>query len=272
MVKFLVGNEVTAVNNTKELLGGRAETCGKHLTVLSVVDSTNNYVKKNADIFADGHTVIAHEQLSGRGRQGKSFYSPNDEGLYMSILVKNPAIQNDSLFTAKICLAVCRAIDKLTGTDNNSGVGIKWVNDIYFGKKKLCGILCERFVSADGNTYVVAGIGVNIKLVNAAVPKDLRSIVTSLYDITKISYDKFTLASIICEEFEKVFSEKNEDVISEYKKRSVVIGREIRIVGEDGDIRAAALDICEDGALLVRTEEGYTRKLCGGEITIRLKK
>lgn len=272
MVKFLVGNGVAQVNNTRELLGAKSKITGKHLTVLSTVDSTNNYVKANASFFADGHVVIAHEQLSGRGRQGKSFYSPYGEGLYMSILVKNPDIQNDSLFTARICLAVCRAIDRITGTDNNSGVGIKWVNDIYFGKKKLCGILCERFVSGDGNTYVVAGIGVNIKLVNAAVPKELRSIVTSLYDITKINYDKFTLASAISEEFEKVFEEKKEDVICEYKRRSVVIGREIRIVGENGDVRAAALDICEDGALLVRTEEGYTRKLCGGEITIRLKK
>ena len=72
--------------------------------------------------------------------------------------------------------------------------------------------------------------------------------------------------------FEKVFELSNDKVIDEYKKRSVVIGREIRIVREEGDIRAAALDICEDGALLVRTEEGYTRKLCGGEISIKIKR
>jgi BirA family biotin operon repressor/biotin-[acetyl-CoA-carboxylase] ligase len=190
----------------------------------------------------------------------------------MSILVKNPAIQNDSLFTAKICLAVCRAIDKLTGTDNNSGVGIKWVNDIYFGKKKLCGILCERFMSASGETYVIAGIGINVRFDKGAVPKDIRNIATSLYEITKNDYDRYVLASLVSEEFEKVFAIENTEALSEYKKRSVVIGREISIVSENGDIRAAALDICDDGALLVRTEEGYTRRLCGGEITIRLKK
>ena len=260
------------MNNTRYVLESSSKVLGKDITVLSSVDSTNNYIKEHAVLLADGHVVIAHEQLSGRGRQGKNFYSPSGEGLYMSFLVKNPEISNDSLFTARICLAVCRAIDKLTCTDNNSGVGIKWVNDIYFGKKKLCGILCERFAAENSEKYVVAGIGVNINLVQAQVPKDLRSVVTSLYDMTKKTYDKFELAALICEEFEKVFAISNQEALSEYKQRSVVIGREIRIVREDGDVRAAALDICEDGALLVRTEEGYTQKLSGGEITIRLKK
>lgn len=250
----------------------KAENCMKSYTVLSTIDSTSNYLKKLADIFPDGHTVIAEEQLSGRGRQGKSFYSPSGQGLYMSILVKNPERVSDELFTAKICLAVCRAIDRITGTDNNSGVGIKWVNDIYFGKKKLCGILCERFISGNGETYVIAGIGVNVRFDKGSVPKDIRNIATSLYDITKNDYDSYTLASLISEEYENIFTVGNEEALAEYKRRSVVIGREISIVSEKGDIRAAALDICDDGALLVRTEEGYTRRLCGGEITIRLKK
>ena len=260
------------MNNAGVVMGSKASVCGKNVTFLSSVDSTNNYVKKNAHIFSDGHVVVASQQMSGRGRQGKSFYSPDGEGLYMSILVKDEKRSLDELFTAKICLAVCRAIDRLTGTDNNSGVGIKWVNDIYFGKKKLCGILCERFNAKDGKTYVVAGVGVNIALSPSGVPRELKSIATSLYDITKKMYDRDELCALICEEFENIFSRSNEDVLGEYKKRSIVIGREIRIVREGGDIRAAALDICDDGGLLVRTEEGYTRKLSGGEITIRLKK
>ena len=250
----------------------KSENCMRSYTVLSTIDSTSNYLKKLADIFPDGHTVIAEEQLSGRGRQGKSFYSPDGQGLYMSILVKNPERVFDELFTAKICLAVCRAIDRITGTDNNSGVGIKWVNDIYFGKKKLCGILCERFMSGNGETYVIAGIGINVRFDKGSVPKDIRNIATSLYEITKNDYDRYALASLVSEEFEKVFALEKAEALSEYKKRSVVIGREISIVSENGDIRAAALDICDDGALLVRTEEGYTRRLCGGEISIKLKK
>lgn len=260
------------MNNTRAVLNGGAKLYGKNITVLSSVDSTNNYIKNHADVLSDGHVCIAHEQLSGRGRQGKSFYSPVGEGLYMSILVKNAAFCEDPLFTAKICVAVCRAIDRLTGTDNNSGVGIKWVNDIYFGKKKLCGILCERFHTQSGSTCVVAGIGINVSLSAVSVPKELRQIVTSLYEITRTVYDRFALASLICEELENVFPLSSDKALAEYKRRSIVIGREIRIVREEGDIRAAALDILEDGALLVRTEEGYTQKLCGGEISIKIKR
>ena len=90
------------MNNTRTVLGSNAVICGKNLTVLSSVDSTNNYIKEHSDLLPDGHVCISHEQLSGRGRQGKSFYSPNGEGLYMSLLIKNPDIANDSLFTARI--------------------------------------------------------------------------------------------------------------------------------------------------------------------------
>ena len=90
------------MDSIKKLSTGSAAVCGKNYTILSSVDSTNNYVKKLSDVLPDGHVVIAHEQLSGRGRQGKSFYSPAGEGLYMSLLVKNPAKITDDLFTAKI--------------------------------------------------------------------------------------------------------------------------------------------------------------------------
>lgn len=244
---------------------------GRTRTLLSSIGSTNSFLKENAHLFSNGHVVISREQLSGRGRQGKSFYSPDGEGLYMSVLFKDTALCEDSLFTAKMCLAVCRAIDTLTNTSNANGVGIKWVNDIYFGKSKLCGILCERFVSCNGKMCVIAGIGVNMHLDKASLPKDIRNIATSLYDITKNEYEKSTLCNLICEKTEEVFKISNADAIDEYKKRSVVIGKEINILGENSSVRAAVLDICEDGSLLVRTEHGYTQRLCAGEISIRLK-
>ncbi len=261
------------MKNLKELEMCPCKGLAKSYSVLVSIDSTNNYVKEHCDVLPDGHLVIAHEQLGGRGRQGKSFYSPKDSGLYMSLLIKDEKICNDSLFTAKLSLCVCRAIDALTGTNNNNGVGIKWVNDVYFGSKKLCGILCERFTAGDGEKYVVAGIGINMKLDVSKLPKDLRHNVTSIFDITKKEYDKYTLCSNILCEFERVFGENFSDTVAldEYRRRSVVIGREISIVAEDASIRAAALDICDDGSLLVRTEDGCTRKLCGGEITIRVK-
>jgi len=262
------------VHEKKHLALISAENCGKSFSVYSSVDSTNNLLKKQADVLPDGHLIVAEEQLSGRGRQGKSFYSPGGEGLYMSLLFKDERIVSDELFTARISLAVCRAIDRITGTDNSNGVGIKWVNDIYFAGKKLCGILCERFSAGSGRMNVVAGIGVNIKTDHAALPKDIRNIAASLYDFTNCEYDKYLLCRYICEEAEKVFDAgfTAEMAITEYKQRSVVIGREITVHRQDEQVRAAALDICEDGSLLVRTEDGMTGKLRGGEISIRVKR
>lgn len=244
------------------------------LVLLSGVDSTNNYVKRMEDFLPDGTLVIAGEQLSGRGRQGKSFFSPSGSGLYMSLLVKDGKSVFCDLFTAKVCLAVCHAIDRITGTDCTNGIGIKWVNDIYFADKKLCGILCERLTGKDGKPYVVVGIGINLTLDRSVLPKELRNVCCSLFDITRTEYDVYKVAAVIAEEFEKIFDEKTDSrgVLEEYRRRSVVIGREITIFRENELVRAAALDICEDGALLVRYENGFTAKLCGGEISIRVKK
>ena len=245
---------------------------GKTFAQLFSVDSTNNYIRRLSPILPDGFAAFAQEQLAGRGRQGKSFYSPSG-GLYFSVLFKSPKTVSDGLFTAKISLAVCRAIDRLTGTDASNGVGIKWVNDIYFGSKKLCGILCERLKDENGKPYVIAGIGVNLTLDYGELPRELRSTVCSLFDITKKHYGALELASLILGELEPLLDGNisDEDFIREYSARSIVIGHEITVLRGDEKIRAAALEICTDGSLLVRYEDGFTAKLCGGEISIRVK-
>lgn len=255
---------------------GQNRITGKSISVFSSLDSTNSYCKRHAHLLTDGHLVIAKEQPGGRGRQGKSFYCPENGGLYMSITVKNEKAVKDELFTVKSCLAVCNAIDRLCDFGEKDGVGIKWVNDIYFSGKKLCGILCERFTDKNGSECVIAGFGINFRLDMSRIPSELRKTVISLYDITKKNYNPAILAKYICEEFEKLLYGDEisvEEVISLYKKRSVVIGKQISIMGDGVEQeRAAVLDICPDGALLVRTKDGETKKLCGGEITIRVKK
>ena len=248
----------------------------KHMhtvSLLSGIDSTNSYLRRLSEVLPDGHLAVAGEQLSGRGRQGKSFFSPSDDGLYMSLLVKESKQVNDPLLTAKVSLAVCRAIDEVTGTNMTNGVGIKWVNDVYFGSKKLCGILCEKLTDLSGKPYVIIGIGVNIYTDLLKYPKELRNVACSLYDIMHKQCDKYKLCAFIVSELEKLLeSSDNDAVLKEYRARSIVLGHEIIVIRDNQKIRAAALDICDDGALLVRYEDGFTSKLCGGEISIRVKK
>ena len=104
------------------------------------------------------------------------------------------------------------------------------------------------------------------------MPKDIRGVACSLFDITRTRYDKYKLCALILEELQKVFELDNGNVIERYKQRSVVLGREITVIRAGESVRAAALDICDDGSLLVRYEDGFTAKLCGGEISIRVNR
>ncbi len=263
------GEDMTNLSNMSNMCGCKY---AKSFALLCSVDSTNNYLRRLNEVLPDGFAAIANEQHSGRGRQGKTFFSPADDGLYMSLIIKDKRVANDALFTAKASVAVCRAIEKLTGTVS-TGIGIKWVNDIYFGNKKLCGILCERLTNSKGEPYVIAGFGINMRTDLSKYPKELRNTVCSLYDITKENYDKLVLCRLLCAELERVFSQECDDkqLLSEYKSRSIVLGREINVTRNDVTLRAAALDICPDGALLVRYEDGFTAKLCGGEISVRVR-
>ena len=130
---------------------------------------------------------------------------------------------------------------------------------------------CEKSKGADGKMYVVIGIGVNLFFDRGEAPSYLREIAGSVFDVSGVEYHAPTLCAEIVNELEKLLSDENdsEKVLNEYRSRSIVLGQEISVIQGDEEKRAAALDICEDGSLLVRYENGFTSKLCGGEISIR---
>ena len=121
---------------------------------------------------------------------------------------------------------------------------------------------------------VVVGVGVNLFFDKSEAPKEIRDTAGSLFDLCGVEYDALTLCANITNEFEKLCYCDCEikQILSQYRERSVILGREISVIRGDESIRAAALDICDDGALLVRYEDGFTAKLCGGEISIRQRK
>lgn len=254
-----------------------ASELGKHLTTdilgrnrfcFETLDSTSTYIRRMWRELPDGHTVIASEQLSGRGRTGRDFYSPKDDGLYFSFLLKDEKYISDPLFTIKMSYAVCRAIDRITGTQD---VQIKWVNDIYIGQKKLSGILCEM-VSSQNERAVIVGVGVNFAVNKGLLPGDLRRKIGSLKDVTKAHLCKEQLCAYILNEVEDMYrSERTSDeFLALYRKRSAVLGREIQILKNGGAVRAAALEIDSDGGLIVRYAGGETDKLTAGEISIAI--
>ena len=145
------------------------------LTVLPSVDSTNTWVRDRAALGApEGCVVMAGEQTAGRGRRGRTFYSPKDTGVYMSLLLR-PEFPAECAprITIAAALGVCRAL-RTFGAD----AAIKWPNDVYAGGKKLSGILSELGTQGGGRPYIVCGIGINVG--QRAFPGELAETATSL--------------------------------------------------------------------------------------------
>ena len=242
------------------------DVLGRSCSLFTSIDSTSSYLRRNLEDLPDGHLAVSDEQLAGRGRTGKTFYSPKGDGLYFSFILKEKKYTSDPLLTIKLSYAVCRAVDKLTGTEK---VGIKWVNDIYIDGRKIAGVLSER-VKSGGEEVIIVGIGVNFRFDKGAAPKEIRGKCASLRDVSRHHLSRAKLCALILNEIEDMYKSgvSDEEFIELYRVRSIVLGREISVIKDGGEMRAAALDIAKDGALVVRYESGITEKLTAGEISV----
>ena len=118
------------------------------IQVLPEVSSTNTMLREKAnEEIPEGYVIIANGQTEGRGRRGRSFYSPVDTGIYLSILLRPKEIATNELtnLTSMAAVAACETIEEVSGQTP----GIKWVNDIYIGGRKVSGILTEASISME---------------------------------------------------------------------------------------------------------------------------
>lgn len=234
---------------------------------LTETDSTNRIAKELAVGGApEGTLVVAKRQSKGKGRLGRSFFSP-EGGIYMSMVLR-PKISAEKALLITTCgaVAVARAIERVSGCTT----GIKWVNDIFVNGRKVCGILAEAGLS--GNTeypdYVVLGIGINVK--QQSVPEELKNIVGCLEDIAQSHISNEKLIVAVWEEFAMLYQNLSTAVyMEEYKARSILIGREVTVLAAEGDYRAVVTDIDKDGHLMIE-RDGREFGLSCGEVSVRL--
>ena len=237
------------------------------IKVLPETDSTNRVAKELAAQGApEGTLVVAQRQSSGRGRLGRSFFSP-EGGIYMSMVLR-PQIMAEKALLITTCgaVAVARAIEKICGCET----GIKWVNDIFVKGKKVCGILAEAGFSggADCPEYVILGIGINVK--KQSVPEELEGIVGCLEEYGACPADNMLLIEAVWEEFSELYQTLSTAVyMEEYKRRSILLGREVAVLAADGDYRAVVTDIDKEGHLVVE-RDGTEYVLSSGEVSVRL--
>lgn len=243
--------------------------CESEVFLFDELDSTNNYLKQKAESGEkSGTVIIAKRQTGGKGRLGRSFFSPQG-GMYLSILLRPQISAEKSLFiTTAAAVAVCRAIEKIS----NKKSGIKWVNDVFIDNKKVCGILTEASLDFEtgGLYYAVVGIGVNLYYPKNSFPDDIKSIAGTVFD-SKIDNDlksKFT-AEVINNFFEIYNNFENSDFMKEYKQKSIVLGKKITVIKGETTKSATAIDIDDNARLTVEYENGEKETLFSGEVSIK---
>lgn len=239
------------------------------LHVLPETESTNDYLREMAvQGMSEGYTVIAGTQTGGKGRTGRSFYSPEDTGIYMSLLLRpeNCSPNQAVKFTTMAGAAACEAIRQVSGKEPQ----IKWVNDIYMEGRKVSGILTEGAVSLETGSleYVILGIGINVYPPRKGFPKELRETAGAVFK-EQISDGKNRLAGEFLNSFMNFYRDQGEaDYREGYKRRSMVLGKEIQVLAPSGVRKARALDIDQDCRLLVEYEDRSREWLTAGEIRI----
>ena len=223
------------------------------------LDSTSNECKRRLSQGEERFLVLAGEQTGGRGRRGKSFFSPGGAGLYMSLALPVDAELADAVgVTAYAAVCVASAIREVTGRQ----CGIKWVNDVYLDGKKVCGILSEAVAGLEAGDArsVVIGVGVNLHPCN--LPPELANIVGFL-DCGAV---KNELCAAIAGRLLR-FDPADKAYMAEYRALSTVLGREVRYCLDGVEKHGLAESIGDDGALHVRTSTGAD-VLRGGEVSL----
>ncbi len=235
------------------------------------VTSTNDVLKQMAQQGApQGCVLVAESQSAGRGRLGRAFVSPANMGIYMSVLLR-PACQPTQLMhlTCAVASAACSAIETALGFRP----GVKWTNDIVYQKKKLAGILTELGFHPDGTVaYCVIGIGINCNQQPEDFPPQIRQIAGSLTMVTGKPINRGLIAAKMIDSFAAMndnLLEEKEKIMVQYRKDCITIGQEISLVRGEDVRHGKALDVDDDGALIVEYLDGSMEAVNSGEVSIR---
>lgn len=254
-------NELESIRKTRWI--------GEKMLFFDALDSTNIKAKQLADEGApNGTYVIAERQDAGKGRRGRTFYSPAGEGIWMSLILKPEINPNHaSMITLVAALAVSKAIMEITGRP----AGIKWPNDIVMSGKKVCGILTEMSAQFDYVNHVVVGIGINVH--NRSFPKDIAAVSTSLFLETKQHFNRASLVERIWEEFEHYYeiflqTEDLSNLVKEYNAHLVNLHQAVKVLDLKEPFEGKAMGITPKGELIVDTWESR-RLVSTGEVSVR---
>ena len=236
-----------------------------------LITSTNTVLRAEAARGApEGYVLAAEAQTSGKGRQGKSFHSPLGHGVYFSLILR-PRIRvgDATLITAAAAVSAARAIEAIFDVP----VGVKWVNDLYVNERKICGILTEATIDMESGMVesAVLGIGINVTRPPEGYPADLQDVAGSITNRTMgKDAERCRLIAATLDNFWQYYKGlSNRAFLDEYRKRSIILGRDVDVLLADNSLRRAkAIAINDECGLVVQYDNGSAETLRSGEVGI----
>lgn len=252
-------------------IGLRTKRFGQSILFCQEVNSTNEWAKELAAFGAvEGTVAVAETQTAGHGRLGREWFSPKG-GLWFSIILRPKLIAREAtklMFTAG--LAVAEALRKLYGLR----VETKWPNDIMIDGRKVCGILAEMNTTGEAVNYVIAGIGVNANFeVENRFPPELARTATSLKAEVGKEVNLGELFRALIEKLESaydLFIEKGfAPILAEWKKHAVFLRSDVEVMVGTETWRGVAVDVNDDGSLIIRLEDGKVKHVHDGDVSLR---
>ena len=239
-----------------------------HIVETAVSPSTNTELKEMARQGApEGTVLLAHRQTAGRGRLGRSFFSPGGTGLYLSVLFR-PGCSPEQAVTLTVTAAVAavRAVKRVCKKE----LAVKWVNDLYLEDKKVCGILTEGATDPETGRliYAVCGIGFNLAPPKTGFPPELAAIAGGLCE-TATPALRTSLAHAFLEELKSALSDPFSRTLEEYRSRSWLNGKAVYSPSGAFDGPAAVLGIDDRAGLILRLADGTVRTISAGEVSVR---
>ena len=233
------------------------------------ITSTNDVLKQLANQGApEGTVLVADCQTGGRGRLGRTFLSPSQVGIYLSVLLRPNCKPSELMhLTCASATATCTAIQEAAGFRP----GIKWTNDIVYENRKLSGTLTELSIQPDGSTaYAIIGTGINCNQMD--FPPEIWDIAGSLKMATGRQINRALVAAKLIDALydtnRRLLTGKSE-IIASYRRDCVTLGRKISVIQKDRVRHGTALDVDEAGALLVRFDDGSVETVNSGEVSVR---
>ncbi len=245
-----------------------------HILVYDELPSTNAVAREIGEAGAPhGSIVLAERQSAGRGRLGRSFASPNG-GLYMSILLRpNMPASSVTWLTCAAAVATAGAIEHvLSGAGVRASVGIKWVNDLFLGGKKVAGILAEGHLLPGSDLLDSLVIGIGVNLMRGVLPPELREIAASLEEKTGVASDGIFLAGEAARRLLSLIASPSDASLADYRARQILLGVPVTVRRADALYAATPFAVGEDFSLCVRLADGRIERLTSGEVSIGSEK